>query len=142
MATVEYTPIRVPIKQGERTVCEVRGLGTDDVSVLIRAHFELLNTLFGLAQNSERQFGSTAFFMQMITEAPNIAFDIIALATDEPNYASSARQMPVGLQIKILQEITRLTFEDIGGPKVAVAMIRNALSDQLQKPVQATPTIQ
>lgn len=141
MALAEYTPERVEIKQGDRVICSVRGLGTDDVSVLVRAHLDALNELFALSQRVDNQFGSTAFFMQVVTAAPQIAMDVIALAADEPGYPADARKLPMGLQIKILQEVVRLTFEDIGGPKAVVGLVLSMVQ-QNQKSMAGTPTIQ
>lgn len=140
MALADFTPERAEIKHNGSTVCSVRGLGTDDISVLVRAHLDTLNKLFEIAKTTDNDFGNTAFFMQMVTVAPQIAIDIIALAADEPNYPPEVRQLPMGLQIKILQEVGRMTFEDIGGPKAIVGLVQTML--QSQRVLAATPTIQ
>jgi hypothetical protein len=139
MALADFTPERVDIKHNGSVVCSIRGLGTDDVSTLVRAHLDVLNKLFEIVRGSDADFGTANFYAQMITSAPQIAIDIIALAADEPNYPPEMRQMPMGLQIKILQEVTRMTFEDIGGPKAIVGLVQSMLRQQVPA---LTPTIQ
>jgi hypothetical protein len=138
MALADFTPERVEIKHNGSVVCSVRGLGTDDISVLVRAHLDTMNKLFEIARSAD-DFGSVNFFAQMVTSAPQIAMDVIALAADEPNYPPEVRQLPMGLQIKILQEVTRMTFEDIGGPKAVVGLVQSMLR---QRVPALTPTIQ
>jgi hypothetical protein len=88
MALADFTPERVEIKHNGSVVCSVRGLGTDDISVLVRAHLDTMNKLFEIARSAD-DFGSVNFFAQMVTSAPQIAMDVIALAADEPNYPPS-----------------------------------------------------
>jgi hypothetical protein len=49
MALADFTPERVEIKHNGSVVCSVRGLGTDDISVLVRAHLDTMNKLFEIA---------------------------------------------------------------------------------------------
>lgn len=141
MALADYTPQRTAIMQGDKPLFMVRGLSLDDVSVLVRSHLDALNLLATMAEETNTHFGSVAFFTQAVTTAPNVVFDAIALAADEPSYASDARKLPVGLQIKALQEISRLTLEDIGGPKALVALVRSLLN-QKSLPLAGNATIQ
>lgn len=141
MALANFVLQRVEVKHGDTVVCAVRGLALDDISLLVRSHLDALNTLFDLAVNSTNEFGTSAFFMQMATSAPNVAFDAIALAADEPDYTLEARKMPLGLQIRLLQEIARLTFEDVGGPLALVNLVKQMLGDQ-QKLIRSPATIQ
>src|SRR4051812_7512029 len=101
MTLANFTPERVEIKHNGSVVCSVRGLGTDDISVLVRAHLDTLNKLFEIAKQANNDFGNANFFIQMVTAAPQISIDIIALAADEPHYPPEVRQLPMGLQIKI-----------------------------------------
>lgn len=142
MALADFIPERTTIMRGETPLFDVRGLSLDDVSVLVRAHSDSLNLLVTMAGETDSAFGSAAFFMQAVTTAPNVAFAVIALAADEPQYSADARKLPAGVQIKALQEITRLTLEDIGGPKALVALVRNLLNQKKSLPQAGTATIQ
>lgn len=138
MGLSDYTPHRVTIEHRGAPLLAVRGLGFDDVSVLFRAHLDSIQVMVSGFKNANG-LGTDLFFMELITTAPDVAFDVIALAADEPDYAAQARKLPVGLQIKILQEILTLTLEDIGGPKAFVALV-SSVGQKLLPAVSPTPS--
>jgi hypothetical protein len=137
MALSDFTPHRVTIEHRGQPLLQVRGLGFDDISVLFRAHLNSIQVMFSSFQD-RNGLGSDLFFMELITEAPSLAFDVIAMAADEPDYSAAARKLPAGLQIQILQTITQLTLEDIGGPKGLVALVKS-VSQRLLPNVSLTP---
>lgn len=134
MALADYEPERVEIAHKGKPLLSVRGLCLDDLSILVRAHLVTLNKLFETAKAGMRPdsvFGvSDLFLMDMIHKAPDVIFDIIALACDETEYSETARKLPVGVQFKALQAIMSLTMEDIGGPKALVAFLDKARQSQ------------
>lgn len=133
MATLaDFTPERVTIEHKGAALVTVRGLSFDDVSILVRAHLHVLNKLHALTQSGDiAMFGGDKFIMDVVALAPDVAFDVIALAADEPEYAQQARMLPLGAQIKILQEVMRLTLEDIGGPLALIAMVGRMTGEKL-----------
>jgi len=121
MPLADYQPERVRIDHRGKPLTEVRGLNLEDISVLVRSHLTELQVLYARFQNTALD---TEALIQIISEAPGIAARVIALAADEPSQAViSARRLSMPLQIKILAEIIRLTFEDVGGPKAFVALV-------------------
>ena len=126
MALADFEPTKVVIEHNGKPLVSVRGLCLDDISILVRAHLIVLNKLVEQAKSNVQGgvFGVNDLFMlELMGKAPDVAWDIIALAADEPEYGDTARKMPASLQIKILSEVMRLTMEDIGGPKALVALV-------------------
>lgn len=126
MALADFVPTKVEIEHNGKPLVSVRGLCLDDISILVRAHLITLNKIVEQAKEGAQGgvFGINDLFMlEMMSKAPDVVWDIIALAADEPEYGDNARKMPASLQVKILTEVMRLTMEDIGGPKALVALI-------------------
>lgn len=137
MALADYTPARVKIEQGGKPLVTVRGLSLDDLSILVRAHKPTLDRLYGAAEQGRMSaFGGEAFFLELIQAAPDVAYEVIALAADEPEYLVHGRKLPLGFQIKALQTIVQLTLEDVGGPLGLAALMRGAklLPDPGERP--------
>jgi len=120
MPLADYQPERVKIDYKGRPLAEVRGLNLEDISVLVRSHLTELQVLYARFQNTALD---TEALIQIISEAPGIAARVIALASDEPEGVAAARKFSLPLQVKMLAEIVRLTFEDVGGPKAFVALV-------------------
>lgn len=122
----DFRPTKVEIEHNGKPLVSVRGLCLDDISILVRAHLITLNKIAEQAKAGVQGgvFGVNDLFMlELIAKAPDAMWDIIALASDEPEYGDNARKMPASLQIKILTEVMRLTLEDIGGPKALIALV-------------------
>jgi hypothetical protein len=107
----------------------VRGLGLNDIAVLIREHFPDLHTLFDL-------FGTVGdiepeklqpLIISMVSQAPGFAANVIALAAGEGD-ASDAERLPIPVQIQALVDIGQLTFSDVGGIKKAVETVAALLT--------------
>jgi nitrous oxide reductase accessory protein NosL len=100
----------------------------------VRAHLVTINKLFEAAKAGAQPgtvFGvGDLFLMDMVHKAPDVIFDIIALACDETEYGATARKLPAGIQFKALQAVAALTLEDIGGPKALVAFLDVARKSQ------------
>lgn len=120
MPLADYQPERVRIDHRGKPLTEVRGLNLEDISVLVRSHLTELQVLYARFQNTALD---TEALIQIISEAPGIAARVIALASDEPEGVAAARKFSLPLQVKMLAEIVRLTFEDVGGPKAFVALV-------------------
>lgn len=139
MALADYVPERTEITHKGRSLVSVRGLCLDDISILIRSHFQVIRQVYDITERGEiGEFGGDAFFIELMTVAPDLLFNVIALAADEAEYGAEARKLPVGVQINALKEIVRLTFEDIGGPLAFGALVQKMVK-QLPSPL---PTIQ
>lgn len=135
MGLADFEPFRQNVKYRGEIVLSVRGLSLDDVSILVRGHMDDINRLVDLARE-KGDFGTVSFLTDALVTAPKVLFDMIALAADEPTYSEDSRKLPVGLQIKILQDVLMLTLEDIGGPKALVALVQKIVGDRKLLPGQ------
>lgn len=103
----------------------VRGLSLDDLAYLVQRHSAKLQELFNtFAASSELTTEDVVqFALPMIQAAPEIAAELIACASGDPEDASIAGQLPFPVQIDALEKVARLTFETGGGPKKLVETV-------------------
>lgn len=118
----------------------VRGLGLDDVSLLVRAHFDALENLFALYQSAtagpEAGDPGARLILSFVQDAPALCAQIIAIAADEPDRADVIRKMPFPVLVDALLKIGRLTFEDVGGPANFMQALVGLL-ERARKPTSA-----
>lgn len=101
----------------------VRGIGLEDVTVLLRKRGPEIRTFFAkysgsAAGKSGLPSGFSADLgMQLLDAAPKLVGEIIACAADEPAMADKAAKLPLNVQLEALEKIAALTFEAEGGPK-------------------------
>lgn len=144
MPLSDFTPERVKVEYKGRLLASVRGLCLDDLSLLVRGHLDTLRHLYRRSQGEGDMFtrlNQDGFLLRLLTEAPGIAVEVISLASDEPDSTAQVRMLPIPLQVKLLQTIIRLTFEDVGGPKAFVALIGSMIGEQ-PNPAGAVATTQ
>lgn len=144
MALADYAPERVDITYRGKALASVRGLNLEDVTVLMRQHLDELRQVYSLvgANSGKLLPGDTeATILKLISDTPALAAKIIAIASDEPDQIEAARRLSMPLQMKILLEVARLTFEDIGGPLVFAGMMNTMVANLPALP-SAAPTIQ
>ena len=107
----------VALKGG--AVLRVRGLNLHDVSLLVRAHLDTVQTIFDVI--SAAQAGpamgdaSARFILTLAQDAPTLAGQIVAIASDEPDQGEAAAKLPFPIVVDALTKIGRLTFEEAGG---------------------------
>lgn len=135
MALADYEPEREQIDYKGRGFVTVRGLNPDDLSILVRAHLTELRVFYASVRSTGELSLDETMMVKMLTDAPGIAARIIAIASDEPDAADAARKLPMPFQLKILLAIARLTFEDVGGPLVFMAMLGEMVGVQKALPL-------
>ncbi len=144
MALADFTPERVAIHYKGKALAEVRGLCLEDVSLLVRYHLNDLQRLVELMRGADgdlfARLNMDGFLLKLISDAPVLTGNVIAVASDEPSNGEQARRLPLPVQIRILQEIVRLTFEDVGGPKAFVALVTEMIGKQLPKAEELATT--
>lgn len=121
MALADYTPVRAPVEFKGGSF-DVRGLSLDDVSVLMRSHLPDVEAIVDLLAkgNAGAEFDVTSVMEHAITlvkEAPGLVANLIALAADDPDNVDKVRSMPLPIQVRAIETICNLTFEEAGGPK-------------------------
>jgi hypothetical protein len=100
---------------------DVRGLTFDDLSLLLRAHYDDLAALVQLYDDNSSDFltgrGLDRFVLKLATDAPGLVASILVLATDTRGDESEAkaRGLPFPLVVDALGKVGRLTFEEAGG---------------------------
>jgi hypothetical protein len=120
MSLADYKPARstVSFKGGEFSV---RGLALEDITVLMRNHMSDIDNLVDVFSRNMTDTEASTVAIQhaiaLVKEAPGLVANLIALASDEPDSVDSARTLAMPLQIRAVQEIAKLTFEEAGGPK-------------------------
>jgi hypothetical protein len=127
MALADYQPLRrvIPFRGGEFSV---RGIGLDDVAVLMHDYLSDIDRLFDLYDNSAtKDLASAQFLVSLTREAPALVGTLIALACDEPNNVEQARKLSLPVQIEALKAILELTFEEAGGYRKFFESLGNLL---------------
>lgn len=127
----DFTPERVPVMHKGKPLMEVRGLNLEDISSLVARHMNDLRQLAGMYDEAKEEIFSTmmrdGFMLRVVMEVPTVASTIIALAADAPDSTEQIRTLPLAIQLLAMSEITRLTLEDVGGPKGLTALIRTLM---------------
>ena len=134
MSLHDFTPERVAIKHKGKPLMEVRGSNLEDLAYLVREHLEDLRTLQTRATGAQAEIFSRlnqdGFLLKVLTDLPVIASEIIARAADaEEGGAANIRRLPLGTQILAMQEILRMTLEDVGGPNGLSAILQRMMND-------------
>lgn len=153
MALADYQPERSTISHKDKPLISVRGLNFEDTTVLVRRHLPALQRLFEIYGSRKllpkegeaepaiedvlHQIESIIF--DLLVSSPDTAAQMIVLASDEPGATEAAKRLSMPLQLKILFEIVRLTFEDVGGPLAFGAMVRRILSMELTDSPETKP---
>lgn len=118
MGLNNYTPERheFVLKGGS---FHVRGLSLEDVSRLVNHHLPDLEALFDLFSSGQLDSDSNLrpLVMSLVREAPGLAANLIALASDEPDSAKQAATLPAPVQIDAILKIGDMTFSEVGGIK-------------------------
>lgn len=108
---------------------EVKGLGLDDLSVLIHDHLVDLDKLMGVYSDND-EVGSAAlvsFAISLTREAPALVALVIALGAGDRSLVDRARDLPLAIQIGAIRAIGELTFEELGGVKKVGESLREFL---------------
>lgn len=101
-----------------KTSISVRGLGFDDVAILIsnnRKSLEQAIEMFGGSSDAQAAMASVA--TKLLIELPDLVAQVIACACDEPGEAKKVRRLSAPIQLEAILAIGQLTFEETGGVK-------------------------
>ena len=142
MALADFTPDKVTVPLGKTASVDVRGLGIQDFSQLMHVHLDDLAGLIDIYEKSGGNFteaGMLQFVLRLVTDAPGLVAHAIALAADEPTLVDKASSLPIPVQLKLVQTIGTLTFEDFGGARKTRARLENLLARaaRLSRPADA-----
>lgn len=130
LAASATVPLPGVDSEGKPNGVEVRGLNLVDIMGLVERHKKPLSEAFAnLSGDNEaalKSFGamSSAF----LNGLPEVAADVIAVATDQPTKVASARKIVVSVQLAMLEKIAELTFAAEGGAGKVLEIVVSAVS--------------
>lgn len=106
----------------------VRGVSTQDIMKLMRVHGASLLTILNTTLAERAAEGgegvsedlASKFIFGLVEQLPDAIADLIVIVTDTPpeevaKAFAVATRLPLPAQLKLLQEIVRVTLEDFGG---------------------------
>ena len=117
MSWTDYKAPTAEIPLGNGKTGEVRGLNADDLAVLITNHLEPISKAVKLYADSRKDVFTNKTMQQFIIQSassfPQLVSEVISIAADEPTLKS--KKIALGVQVAALNEIVRLTLEEVGG---------------------------
>lgn len=145
LSAIGFETAEITIRKGKAGAADqtiqVRGLSSSDLVKLMRVHgpsmvmiFE--RTIASKIHNDKLAFDAAAakgidpatvedsplelgpILLQLVEQFPELIADIVVLVSDDANQAAAfevAKRLVIPVQLKILQEVSRLTLEDHGG---------------------------
>lgn len=142
----DYTPPSAKVSLGRKGEFEVKALDFDDLTILVSEFLPDLEKLWEMVSQIDpgARVLETAIILKVATEVPSLVGQIIALAArpfDPEATSMAARRLPFPTQVKAMETISRLTFEEFGGPKVFVAFVKTIIEkyrDDAKSLVNAT----
>lgn len=119
---------------GEKPFFEVRGLCADDLTLLITLHHGPITKALKLYQESRADIlttrNITGFIMTLVKDFPDLVSEVISAATDslDDETRQVARKLPITTQITALNEIVKLSMEEVAGLKNLLAELRERIA--------------
>lgn len=117
MSWADYQPPSAEVPLGGGAKGRVRGLNVDDLSALVTNHLEPISHAVALYAKSKKDVYSKAnlhaFVISCASQFPGLVSEVISLAADEPSLRE--KKIALSVQIAALNEIVRLTIEELGG---------------------------
>lgn len=113
----------------------VRGLSLSDITILVTRHGDVLRAMFDKFAQSSEENGEVNINlgdikevgMRLLSGAPLIAADIIAIGADAPEARDQALKLPFPAQLEALEQIALLTFDTAGGLKKVLEIVIRVL---------------
>lgn len=147
MSWADYQPPTAEVPLGGGAKGRVRGLNVDDLSTLLSTHLEPIAQATALYAASKKDVYTTAnlhaFVISVARQFPTLVSEVISLAADEPSLRE--KKIAMGVQIAAMNEIVRLTLEELGGlgnlSLVVANLAKGALSEYpMRGPAQGSET--
>lgn len=152
MALSDYKIPRTEVPLDAANTVSVRGLNLEDVAFLVQVHKNDIDAVIeAIKGNIEKgstpedvaaavESKGTDVLTSVIQQSPLLVANIISTASDEPDAWETAVKLPVPVQIEILLNVAKLTFNDIDGFKKFVGNVSAVMqSVAKQKPQIGKP---
>ena len=125
----------------------VTGLSLNDFATLLKNHLSEMDRVFDLIGGGmDLQSGNMeAVASTLLSEAPGLVANIIAVAAGEPGSSTQAARLPFPVQLQTLVEIGRMTFEETGGVKKSLAILMELMGRigmEAKNPTLESPTVE
>jgi len=144
---IQRAKVRLPGK-GKDNFLEVRGLSLDDLTLLISLHHEPITKALKLWQESRTDIMTTrnlsSFILAVAKDFPDLVAEVISAAADELDDEArrKAKLLPVTVQIVALNEILKLTMEEVDGLKNLLAEMQDRVKSLASVGSSANPSRQ
>lgn len=121
---------------------EIRAISLQDVSILLDAHqFTIDRIATMLASRGDLDMNNTQVIvdtvMEAVRESPLLVANLIALCADESELQGIAAQLPLPVQVEILQGIADQTFKDEAAVKNFAAGVMRLIRGMLPPAIEA-----
>lgn len=136
--TIPRTRVPLPGKAapgGEKPFFEVRGLCADDLTFLVTMHHSQITKALVVYQEQRERImgggrGMTDFLLTIAREFPDLVAEVISAATDslDDSTRKVAKTLPFTTQLLALNEIVKLSMDEIGELKNLLAEMRAQLT--------------
>jgi hypothetical protein len=137
-------PKRVfPMSDKEGQSVTLTGLSLVAIASLLEEHIDDLESLWSLAFSgrsiSVNDYDTLAPIL--MTHAPGLVANIIALAAGLPEEAPLVEKMSAPRQIEMLIAIGDLTFEEVGGVKKCMEMVSGLMKNMMGQTATVKKTV-
>lgn len=133
MKLSDYQPSSGEVLLGAKGSFKVKGLDFDDLQILVSNFLPDLELLWEMISEVKGKSAlESAIIIKIATEIPALLGEIIALSTrvfDPEATQMHARALPFPVQVRAMETISRLTFEEFGGPKVFVGFVKSMIEN-------------
>ena len=129
MALSDYKPASRVVSLGNNTSVEVKGLSLTEITLLIRKNLATIKQVYSSANVGE-DFDIDSLLSIAMVDAPEIITDIIMLGCGESDESAreKAKSLPGPVQLLIISDIITLTFDEVGGVKKFLELVRTMLT--------------
>ena len=112
---------------------QVRGLSLEDIVLLLENHKEALTHIFGSETGAD--------MTELIKSFPGFVAAAIAYAADEHELEETVRKLPVGIQLRAIQEVWELSSLDVASVGKLASGIINGLQKLNETDLQGTAAL-
>lgn len=128
MAFSDYQPERRAVTVKGQELGQVQGLSLESLATLVQTHLPDMEAVVEIFdRNNAGQLVTAQEWLKLavplISQAPGLAANIIAIAGDEPTAAPMIQKWPGSVQAAALFDIFELTFSEVGQVKKLVGLI-------------------
>ncbi|MGH8074284.1 MAG: phage pre-tape measure protein [Lysobacter sp.] len=126
--------LRNAVVEYNGTPITVYGLSANDIAGLVVSQMDSIERIFDIVESQGvksaadlAKINLASVAQQLMAQAPGFIAHVIAYAAREPEYADKVLHIDAPTQVKLLKEISQLTFNDEAGFREFVGNVVAAL---------------